>query len=90
MYETFRDEMIYKLHGIDKSETALTVIGEDHFVEAVFIYMTVRKTDGLSNGTLEHIGRILRHTMATQALRGGTPESSWCSACPVTMIYRQQ
>ena len=81
MYETFRDEMIYKLRGMDpitlstvisaldevacgytisKSETALTVIGKDHFVEIVSIYMIVRKTEGLSDGTLEHVGRIMR------------------------------
>lgn len=81
MYETFRDEMIYRLRDLDadalnkvlsamdevacgysigKAETALTVVGKDQFMEIVSIYMIVRKTEGICNGTLEHIGRIMR------------------------------
>lgn len=47
-------------YSISKAETSLTVIGKDHFVEVVSVYMIVRKTEGISNGTLEHIGRIMR------------------------------
>lgn len=88
MYETFRDEMIYKLRDLDtdtlnkvlsaidevacgysigKAETALTVVGKDKFMEIVSIYMIVRKTEGICNGTLEHIGRIMRQFINDEA-----------------------
>ncbi len=47
-------------YKIERAENALSVVGRDEFLEIVATYVIVRKTEGIKDGTLEHMTRIMR------------------------------
>lgn len=47
-------------YKIERAETALAVIGRDKFLDIAATYVVVRKTEGIKNGTIEHMTRILK------------------------------
>ena len=47
-------------YKIERAENALSVVGRDEFLEIAATYVIVRKTEGIKDGTLEHITRIMR------------------------------
>lgn len=47
-------------YKIEKAETGLAVIGREQFIEIAATYVIVRKTEGIKDGTLKHMSRILR------------------------------
>lgn len=47
-------------YKIEKAETGLTVIGREQFLKIAGTYIIVRKTEGLKNGTIEHMSRIMK------------------------------
>lgn len=47
-------------YKIEKSETALVVVGRENFLEIAATYVIVRKTEGIKKGTLEHMSRVLK------------------------------
>lgn len=48
-------------YKIEKAETGLAVLGREQFLEVAGTYIIVRKTEGLKNGTIEHISRMMKH-----------------------------
>lgn len=47
-------------YKIERAENALSVVGRDEFLEIAATYVIVRKTEGIKDGTLEHMTRIMR------------------------------
>lgn len=52
-------------YKIEKAETGLAVLGREQFLEIAGTYMIVRKTEGLKDGTIEHISRMMKHFIYT-------------------------
>lgn len=46
-------------YKIDKAETGLAVVGREQFLDIAATYVIVRKTEGLKDGTLKHMSRVL-------------------------------
>lgn len=48
-------------YTIAKAETALCVVGREEFIDIAKAYIVTRKTEGLADGTLQQIARVLRN-----------------------------
>lgn len=53
-------DMTAKKYTIAKAETSLCVVGREEFIGIAQAYIVTRKTEGLADGILEHITRVLR------------------------------
>lgn len=53
-------DLVATKYNISKAETGLVVVGREQFLEIAATYVIVRKTEGISNGTIEHMTRILK------------------------------
>lgn len=53
-------DMTAEKYTIAKVETSLCVVGREEFIGIAQAYIVTRKTEGLADGTLEHITRVLR------------------------------
>ena len=53
-------DLVATKYTISKPETGLVVVGREQFLEIAATYVIVRKTEGVSDGTIEHMTRILK------------------------------
>lgn len=53
-------DVVAAKYKIDRAETSIAVIGRENFLEIAATYVIVRKTEGIKDGTLEHMARILK------------------------------
>ena len=52
-------------YTITKAETSLAVVGREQFFKIAAMYVIVRKTEGISDGTIGHMTRILKQFISS-------------------------